>query len=77
MAVTFSDLPLKCAECGSNLIRITETHGQDRVACVECGALNDAKEVIEHSAGLIRGSLTPEQILNLREQVRVARKQAN
>lgn len=77
MAVTFSDIPLKCAECGSNLVRITETQGQDRVVCAECGAFNDAKEVIEHGAGLIRGSLTPEQVLNLREQVRIARKKAN
>lgn len=77
MVATVSDIALKCAKCGTNLVRVSEPEGEDRVFCTECGAFNNAKAVFENSAGLIGGVLTPEQVLDLREKVRLARKQAN
>jgi hypothetical protein len=72
-----SDLPLKCSECDAYLVRITQPNGDGWAFCTECGAFNDAKEVIENAAGLIRGTLTEEQILYIREQVRLARKKTS
>jgi hypothetical protein len=73
MKHTFSDLPLKCAQCGFNLIRLTDAKGEDWALCTECGGFHYAKEVVEYGAGLIREPISPKEILDLREQVRLAR----
>jgi hypothetical protein len=65
---------LKCHQCGSYLILIAEGNARQMVACLGCGALYDAKEVTENSAGLIGGTLTPKEVLDLSEQVRAASK---
>jgi len=65
---------LKCHKCGSNLIVFAQGDHSHRIACLTCRASNDAKEVLEHSAGLIGGTLTPEEVLDLSEQIRASGK---
>ena len=65
---------LKCDKCGGDLVLLAEGNTGRLVACLICRASNDAKEVLEHSAGLIGGTLTPEEVLNLSEQIRAVSK---
>src|SRR5262249_49226599 len=59
---------LKCHQCGGNLVLLAEGDTGRLVACLICRASNDAKEVLENSAGLIGGTITPEEALNLVKQ---------
>lgn len=68
---------LKCHECGDNLILIADGNRGHWIACLTCRAFNDAKKVLEHEAGLIGGSLTPEEAVNLRKQIRASGKNLN
>lgn len=71
----FSFLPIKCGKCQTALVRVTLPEAYDRVYCTDCGAAGDYKEVVEGTAGLMAGLLTQEELLDLREQFRLARKQ--
>lgn len=71
----FTLLPVKCAQCSEPLVRVTLPETYDRVYCVQCGGVGDYEQVIERTAGLIGGLLTEEELLDLREQFRLAREQ--
>jgi len=66
---------LRCEKDQETLVIISRTKGERLAVCPVCGAGWDAKEVVENSAGLIAGLLAEEELVGLREQLRIAREQ--
>jgi len=76
MTTSFTEIAIKCAKCQEPLVRVT-TAESDRCYCLGCGAFNEYKKIVRNAPGLIGGVITKEEILNLREQLLVAKKQAD
>jgi hypothetical protein len=64
---------LRCKQHDEALVLVSRTEGERLAVCPVCGAGWDAKEVIEESGGLIAGLLSEEELVRLRETIRVAR----
>ena len=66
---------LRCEQHDEPLVLVPWDEGQRRAVCPVCGAGWDAKQIIEQSTRLIPGLLSEEELVQLREKVRLAREQ--
>lgn len=59
-------LTVECFNCKEPLIRITRSETDDFAFCPICGGVISYEEVVKNSPGLIGGSLTKEELNQLR-----------
>jgi hypothetical protein len=65
---------IRCKTHGAPLALVATTDGKTLAVCPVCGSLGNSEDVGKYSSGLVSGILTEEQLIDLREQIRVAGK---
>jgi hypothetical protein len=65
---------LRCREDGAPLVLVSTDNGDVLTVCPVCGSGGYSKDIIDYSAGLISGIFSEEQLIDLRKQISVAKK---
>jgi uncharacterized Zn finger protein (UPF0148 family) len=66
MSSTATVLEVKCFNCQEPLVRLTRSESDDFVFCPICGGVMTYEEAVKNAPGLIGGSLTAEELNQLR-----------
>ncbi len=69
----FETIPIRCGKDGEPLIVVTGPEFGGLAVCPICGAGGKLETVAKQSAGIEPSVLSEKQLVNLREQIRIAR----
>jgi hypothetical protein len=64
---------LRCSKDSEPLVLVSGPQGDVLAVCPICGSGWKYEQVAKQSAGLIAGLLSEEQLLDLKQQIRIAR----
>ena len=65
---------IRCKQHSAALALVTTTDGKILAVCPVCGSGADSEYVSKNTGGLTGGVLSEEQLIDLREQIRIADK---